>query len=181
MEPDMRKTRIAIVGTGLAATPHALALNDLRDEVEVVGVLGRSRERLESFAHQYGFPLGESFEKMLNDPGVDAILVLTPPHTHLDLVLQAAAAGKHVLLEKPLDISTQRAERLCKRAATPTCGSVSCFRIAFVRRCSGLPLWCRRARSAHSSMPDSICDGGVRSLITMNRAGAPTRAMAGAY
>jgi UDP-N-acetyl-2-amino-2-deoxyglucuronate dehydrogenase len=112
MEPDMRKTRIAIVGTGLAATPHALALNDLRDEVEVVGVLGRSRERLESFAHQYGFPLGESFEKMLNDPGVDAILVLTPPHTHLDLVLQAAAAGKHVLLEKPLDISTQRAERL---------------------------------------------------------------------
>ncbi|CAE6968307.1 Gfo/Idh/MocA family protein [Paraburkholderia domus] len=108
----MRKTRIAIVGVGLAATPHALALNDLRDEVEVVGVLGRSRERLETFARQYGFPLGESFEAVLKDPGVDAILVLTPPHTHLDLVLQAAAAGKHVLLEKPLDISTQRAERL---------------------------------------------------------------------
>lgn len=112
MEPEMRKTRIAIVGVGLAATPHALALNDLRDEVEVVGVLGRSRERLESFADQYGFPLGESFEAVLGDPGVDAILVLTPPHTHLDLVLQAAAAGKHVLLEKPLDISTRGAERL---------------------------------------------------------------------
>jgi UDP-N-acetyl-2-amino-2-deoxyglucuronate dehydrogenase len=42
----MRKTRIVIVGVGLAATPHALALNDLRDQVEVVGVLGRSRERL---------------------------------------------------------------------------------------------------------------------------------------
>ncbi|MFL9988746.1 Gfo/Idh/MocA family protein [Paraburkholderia sediminicola] len=108
----MPRTRIAIVGVGLAATPHALALNDLRDEVEVVGVLGRSRERLEPFANLYGFPLGESFERVLEDPSVDAILVLTPPHTHLDLVLQAAAAGKHVLLEKPLDISAQRAERL---------------------------------------------------------------------
>jgi UDP-N-acetyl-2-amino-2-deoxyglucuronate dehydrogenase len=108
----MRKTRIAVVGVGLAATPHALALNDLRDEIEVVGVLGRSRERLEPFARQYGFPLGESFDAVLKDPDLDAILVLTPPHTHLDLVLQAAAARKHVLLEKPLDISTQRAERL---------------------------------------------------------------------
>jgi predicted dehydrogenase len=108
----MNKIRIAVVGVGLAATPHALALNDLRDEVEVVGVLGRSRERLEAFARQYGFPLGESLDAMLKDPSVDAILVLTPPHTHLDLVLQAAAARKHVLLEKPLDISTQRAERL---------------------------------------------------------------------
>ncbi|MFM0415653.1 Gfo/Idh/MocA family protein [Paraburkholderia aromaticivorans] len=108
----MRKTRIAIVGVGLAATPHALALNDLREEVEVVGVVGRSRERLESFKDQYGFPLGESFEAVLKDPDVDAVLVLTPPHTHLDLVLQATAARKHVLLEKPLDISTQRAERI---------------------------------------------------------------------
>ncbi|MFM0505627.1 Gfo/Idh/MocA family protein [Paraburkholderia caffeinilytica] len=112
MEPDTHKTRMAIVGAGLAATPHALALNDLRDEIEVVGVLGRSRERLERFANQHGFPPGESFDAVLDDPGVDVILVLTPPHTHLDLVLQAAAAGKHVLLEKPLDISTQRAERL---------------------------------------------------------------------
>ena len=108
----MRKIRIAIVGVGLAARPHALAFNDLRDEVEVTGVLGRSRERLESFAQEYDFPIGESLEAVLADPGVDAILVLTPPHTHLDLVLQAAAARKHVLLEKPLDISTQRAERL---------------------------------------------------------------------
>ncbi|WP_322101768.1 Gfo/Idh/MocA family oxidoreductase [Paraburkholderia sp. J41] len=107
----MRKIRIAIAGAGLAATPHALALNELHDEVQVVGVVGRSRERLERFARTHGFPVGESFDAVLKDPGVDAVLVLTPPHTHLDFVEQAAAARKHVMLEKPLDISTSRAER----------------------------------------------------------------------
>jgi UDP-N-acetyl-2-amino-2-deoxyglucuronate dehydrogenase len=75
-------------------------------------LLAPRRDARDFSPHQYGFPLGESFEAVLKDPSVDAILVLTPPHTHLDLVLQAAAARKHVLLEKPLDISTQRAERL---------------------------------------------------------------------
>lgn len=115
----MRKARIAIIGAGLAATPHALALNELRDEVEVVGVVGRSRERLQRFADTYGFPVAESFDAVLKDPRVDAVLVLTPPHTHLEFVEQAAAAGKHVLLEKPLDISMARAERaveVCRKA-----------------------------------------------------------------
>lgn len=40
------------------------------------------------------------------------MLLLTPPNTHLDLVRQAAASGKHVLLEKPLEISLERAEEL---------------------------------------------------------------------
>ncbi|MCG5077457.1 Gfo/Idh/MocA family protein [Paraburkholderia tagetis] len=107
----MRKIRIAIAGAGLAATPHALALNELHDEVEVVGVVSRSRERLERFAGTHGFPVGESFDAVLKDPRVDAVLVLTPPYSHLDFVEQAAAARKHVLLEKPLDISMPRAER----------------------------------------------------------------------
>jgi predicted dehydrogenase len=94
-------------------------LSELNEEVEVVGIIGRSRERLARFARTYGFPVSESFEAVLDDPGVDAVLVLTPPHTHLELVAQAAAARKHVLLEKPLDISMPRAEgavEVCREA-----------------------------------------------------------------
>ncbi|SMG22509.1 Gfo/Idh/MocA family protein [Paraburkholderia susongensis] len=122
----MRKTRIAIVGAGLAATPHALALNELNDEVEVAGVVGRSPERLARFASTYGFPVSESFNAVLNDPCIDAVLVLTPPYTHLELVEQVAAARKHVLLEKPLDISMPRAERVVEacRAAGVQLGVV---------------------------------------------------------
>jgi predicted dehydrogenase len=109
---SMHRIRIAIIGAGLAATPHALALNELRDEVEVAAVVGRSAERVAHFAGTHGFPAGASFDAILRDPTIDAILVLTPPNTHLELVEQAAAAGKHVLLEKPLDISMSRATRI---------------------------------------------------------------------
>ncbi|CAN7579803.1 Gfo/Idh/MocA family oxidoreductase [Caballeronia sp. LjRoot34] len=110
----MRKTRIAIIGAGLAATPHALALNELRDDVEVacVTATGRSREQLETFARTHGFPIGSSPDEALSDTRIDAVLILTPPSTHLELVQKAVAAHKHVLLEKPLEISTDRAERL---------------------------------------------------------------------
>ena len=53
------------------------------------------------------------------DPTIDIVAILTPPNTHLELVRKAAAAGKHVLLEKPLEITTARAEELvetCRRA-----------------------------------------------------------------
>lgn len=113
----MQKSRIAIVGAGLAAAPHALALKELTDEVEVACVVGRSRERLEAFAQTHGFPSGPSLDDALSDTSIDAVLILTPPNTHLDLVEKAAAAHKHVLLEKPLEISTDRAEDLVAMCA----------------------------------------------------------------
>jgi predicted dehydrogenase len=49
---------------------------------------------------------------ILADRGIGAVAVLTPPNTHLEIASELAHAGKHVLLEKPLDVSTERAERL---------------------------------------------------------------------
>jgi predicted dehydrogenase len=48
---------------------------------------------------------------VLADPKVSAVILLTPPATHADLVARCAAAGKHVLLEKPLDVTVERAQR----------------------------------------------------------------------
>jgi predicted dehydrogenase len=104
--------RLAIVGLGMAVAPHAKSLLDLRDRVEVAYAFSPSRERRAGFAARFPFPLAERLETILEDRSVDAVLVLTPPNTHLDLVERIAAAGKHVLLEKPLEVSTARAERL---------------------------------------------------------------------
>jgi CheY-like chemotaxis protein len=49
---------------------------------------------------------------VLRDRSIDAVLILTPPSTHLELVRRAAAAGKHILLEKPLETTVDRAERV---------------------------------------------------------------------
>ena len=115
----MSKLRVAMIGVGLAATPHALALKDLKREVEVVGVTGRNAGRAATFAREHGFTLAPSFDSVVGDASIDAVLILTPPHTHLELVEAAAGAGKHVLLEKPLDVSLARAQQLnafCQRA-----------------------------------------------------------------
>jgi predicted dehydrogenase len=108
----MHRQRIAIVGLGMAVTPHAQSLLDLKDRVEVAYAFSPSAERRRAFAERFPFPLAGDLETILNDTNVDAVFILTPPNTHLDLVRRAAEAGKHVLLEKPLEITIKRAEEL---------------------------------------------------------------------
>jgi UDP-N-acetyl-2-amino-2-deoxyglucuronate dehydrogenase len=116
--------RVALVGLGMAVTPHAQSLLDLKDRVEVAYAYSPSAARRGAFAQRFAFPQCDRLETILDDRSVDAVLVLTPPHTHLELVGRLAAAGKHVLLEKPLETSTARAEELVKTAAEITLGVV---------------------------------------------------------
>lgn len=133
----MKKLRLALVGLGMAVTPHAKGLLDLSAQVEVVHAFSPSAARRAAFSARFPFPLCERLETILNDRSVDAVLVLSPANTHLDITRRCAAAGKHVLLEKPLDITTERAEALVAacHAAGVTLGVVlqHRFRPAAVR------------------------------------------------
>jgi len=104
--------RIAIVGLGMAVTPHAKSLLDLKDRVEVAWAVAPSEQRRAAFAARFPFPTAASLEAVLGDPTISAVGVLTPPNTHLEIVDKLARAGKHVLLEKPLEITTARSEVL---------------------------------------------------------------------
>jgi predicted dehydrogenase len=113
----MPKHRIAIVGLGMAVKPHAQSLVDLKDRVEVAYAFSPSEARRKAFAANFPFPLAGSLDKILADKSVDCVEILTPPGTHLDLVRRCAEAGKHVLLEKPLEVSTARGVELVEAAA----------------------------------------------------------------
>lgn len=108
---------VGIVGLGLAAKPHALALNDLRDRVQVIGGYSPTASRRAQFAATYALPVVDSLEALLEDARVQAIIVLTPPRTHAELALKAAHAGKHVLLEKPMDVTYASAKSLADQVA----------------------------------------------------------------
>jgi UDP-N-acetyl-2-amino-2-deoxyglucuronate dehydrogenase len=108
----MSRHRIAIIGLGMAVTPHAKSLLDLQDRVEVAYAMTPSAARREAFAGRFAFPTTDSLERIAGDRSITAVAVLTPPNTHLEIVEALARAGKHILLEKPLDVSTARAERL---------------------------------------------------------------------
>jgi UDP-N-acetyl-2-amino-2-deoxyglucuronate dehydrogenase len=111
-ELELTKTRIAIVGLGMAVTPHARGLMDLADRIEVVHAYAPSEARRRAFAEKFPFPTCTSLDTILEDDSVEAVAVFTPANTHRDIALRCAAAGKHVLMEKPLDITTARAVEL---------------------------------------------------------------------
>jgi UDP-N-acetyl-2-amino-2-deoxyglucuronate dehydrogenase len=110
--------RIAVIGAGMASPPHFKSLRDLQGEAEVAWVWGRDAQRLAAAELPQGAATTTRIEDVLDDDSVGAALVLTPPQSHLQIVERLAAAGKHVLVEKPLALTLDEAERMvatCER------------------------------------------------------------------
>ncbi|MCO5063034.1 MAG: Gfo/Idh/MocA family oxidoreductase [Rhizobiaceae bacterium] len=112
----MAVTRVGLIGLGMAVEPHARSLLDLKDEVEVAAAYSPTPQRRDAFHLRTGWPVADSAEFIFGDPSIDMVMILTPPNTHLELVERAAGAGKHILLEKPLEITLERAKRLVETA-----------------------------------------------------------------
>jgi predicted dehydrogenase len=105
---------IGIVGLGMVLKPHALALNDLSDRIEVIGAYTPSAQRRATVAAGHPFRMVDDLDALLADARVRALLVLTPPRTHTEIARRAAEAGKHVLMEKPLDVDLPSARALAE-------------------------------------------------------------------
>lgn len=115
----MKNHRVALIGLGMAVKPHAISLLDLRDRVEVAAAYAPSEQRRQQFAASYPFPVVDSLDEIFDNASIDTVIILTPPWTHDELVRRCAAAGKNVLLEKPIDVNAERAAGLvecCARA-----------------------------------------------------------------
>ncbi|CAN7194763.1 Gfo/Idh/MocA family protein [Neorhizobium tomejilense] len=112
----MTKLKVAIIGLGMAAGHHARALLDLSDRIECVAAFSQTAARREAFAGQYPIPTTGDLDAIFTDKTIEAVLILTPPSSHLELVERCAAAKKHILLEKPLDISFERSEAIVRAA-----------------------------------------------------------------
>jgi UDP-N-acetyl-2-amino-2-deoxyglucuronate dehydrogenase len=101
---------MAIVGLGRAARAHLASLERLSHRVEIAACFSPSALRRGAFAQVHAHRVVDDLDDILADPKIDTVLVLTPPKTHLDLVRRCASSGKHVLLEKPVDVSLDRAK-----------------------------------------------------------------------
>ncbi len=104
----MAKHRVGIIGLGMALKPHLSSLEELPDRVEVAAGFTPSPERRKAFAAASKHPVVDSLDAILGDKSIDIVFLLTPPMSHLELVEKCAAAGKHVLLEKPIDFTSAR-------------------------------------------------------------------------
>ena len=100
----MAGVRVGLVGYGNAAKFHVPALRQLGEErCELVAVCGRSRERAEEFARQWGIARAfGTMAEMLAGVEVDAVDLAVPNHVHGPHIIEAAKAGKHIICEKHL-------------------------------------------------------------------------------
>ncbi|MEM8787086.1 MAG: Gfo/Idh/MocA family oxidoreductase [Pseudomonadota bacterium] len=117
----------AMIGHGMVAATHLRALHDLRDRVRLKGVLGRDPERAAAFldAAEVGDPRPQVYRDLAavaDDPQVDFVLLLTPPNARAEPVAALAGAGKAILMEKPVERTTDAARALvetCEAAGVP--------------------------------------------------------------
>ena len=112
---DIRDIKAAVVGTGFIGVVHVEALRRLG--VEVTGIVGSTPERAAAKAKAAALPAPyPSFEAMLADPAVDVVHLTTPNHLHHAQVRDTLAAGKHVVCEKPLAMSSEETGELLRLA-----------------------------------------------------------------
>src|SRR5579872_1605888 len=111
------KLRIGLYGAGAFGRFLLHAMRECGD-VSVVALTSRTHTRARDAAEEFGVDTVHcSYESLLADGGVDAIVVATPPADHGPAVLSALAAGKHVFVEKPLATELEAAERIMRVAS----------------------------------------------------------------
>jgi predicted dehydrogenase len=106
---------VGVVGTGFIGPVHVEALRRLG--VNVRGVLGSSAAKSENTAKNLGLERGyASYSEMLADPDIHVVHLTSPNKFHLEQVLDALRAGKHIVCEKPLAMTSQESRRLVAEA-----------------------------------------------------------------
>jgi predicted dehydrogenase len=108
---EKNKLRIGIVGCGVIADVHAQAISQSQN-AELVSAFSRSEIKANSFGKKYRIKWTTDWERFISDPDIHAVSICTPSGNHLDYGESAAIAGKHVIVEKPIEVTLERARRL---------------------------------------------------------------------
>ena len=107
--------KVGIVGVGFMGTTHAAGWAET--PAEIVGFTAETKKEASSLAEQYDVKAVSSLDEML--PKVDVVDICSPTHLHYEMALKAAAAGKHIVCEKPLARTTRQAREIvsaCRKA-----------------------------------------------------------------
>lgn len=110
------KLRWGVLGTARVVRKTIPALQATKNG-EVVGIASRTEERAREYADKHSIPQGfGSYEALLASPDIDAVYIALPNALHLEWILKALDAGKHVLCEKPLAMSAAECEDIARKA-----------------------------------------------------------------
>ena len=106
-----------IVGCGMISHFHAKAIGEIRG-AKFVACFDNRIESANRLADEYGATAYASLAEMLDDPAVDVVTICTPSGAHMEPAVAAAKAGKHLIIEKPLEVTLKRCDKIidaCKQ------------------------------------------------------------------
>ena len=111
-------TYIGIIGGGNISETHARAVREIRD-AEIAAIYGTNQEKIARLCEIYGGKAYNDLQTFLAHKPMDMVIIGSPSALHAEQGIEAATRGLHVLVEKPIDITTERADMLinhCDRA-----------------------------------------------------------------
>jgi len=113
---DSRSVGIALVGAGNIARIHAAAIAEIHD-ARLIAISDSVEAACRAFAQQWGgLAWTTDIHELVARRDVDIVSICTPSGTHADLAVVAAQAGKHLIVEKPLDVTLHQADRIIAAA-----------------------------------------------------------------
>ncbi|RPJ49759.1 MAG: gfo/Idh/MocA family oxidoreductase, partial [Methanobacteriota archaeon] len=108
---EKKQLGLSIIGCGMIARFHLLALREVA-EFRVIGACDELAHLAEETAEQHGIKSYRSLREALADPEVDVVDICLPSGLHAEHGIEAARAGKHVIVEKPIDVTLEAAQSL---------------------------------------------------------------------
>jgi len=107
----MKKWNFGIIGAGLIADFHAKAIQSLPN-TRLIGICGSNTDKVKNLTEKYMCKAFSDYGEMLISDDIDIVTIATPSGAHMEPTIEAARNGKHVICEKPLEISLDRIDRM---------------------------------------------------------------------
>lgn len=112
-----KKLRIGVIGCGRIAQAHFAAIENLKDEADLIATADADEKRAREAKQRFGARFFTSrYEDILNHAEIDAVIITLPNHLHHPIALQAAMTKKHILVEKPIALNTKQALEMVDEA-----------------------------------------------------------------
>ena len=109
----MKSYKIGIIGAGVIADFHAQAIQAM-EGAELVAAFARKDEKAQAFADKYGCSGYSDLNEFLHHPDMEVVTICSVSGAHLEHASAAARAGKHIICEKPLEVTTDRIDQMIK-------------------------------------------------------------------
>lgn len=105
------KMKFGIIGTGAIASLHAAAIDEC-DAAELIAICSSNKDRAEIAEIKFQVPAYSDIDRFLANPEMDVVCICSASGKHMEAAIRAANYGKHILVEKPIEINLERADRI---------------------------------------------------------------------